>query len=290
MTPPSAASVESRLDRWPAQALAATLDVGAPALGDELPPLWHWLYFLRTARRTDMGPDGHPADPDLVDPSDPRRRMFAAARVEFVRPLRFDQSARMTQSLIRTRDTQGSGGSLRIVTFEHRYEQQGGLCVREERDIIYIKAAAPAAQTAQPDAAAASAARATPPQAAAAAPPADTAPPAGLEITPDPVMLMRFSALTFNAHRIHYDQAYAQREEGYPERLVHGPLTAILLAELLRIQGIARLQRFEFRARRPLFVNQPIRIVGVPADGRVGLSALDGSGALAMEATASLGR
>jgi len=287
MTPAPAASVESRLDRWPAQALAATLDLGGPPPGDELPPLWHWLYFLRAARRTEMGPDGHPADPDLVNPSDPRRRMFASARVEFLRPLRFDQSARMTESIVRTRDTQGGGGSMRIVTFEYRYEQQGALCVREERDIIYIKAAAPTARCAgQPDAAAAGASTATAPQVA----PAEPTPPAGLQITPDPVMLMRFSALAFNAHRIHYDQAYAQREEGYPERLVHGPLTAILLAEFLRIQGIARLQRFEFRARRPLFVNQPIRIVAVPADGHVALRALDGCGALAMEATASLER
>jgi 3-methylfumaryl-CoA hydratase len=261
-------TLEARIDHWPAHALAATLDLGAPEPADALPPLWHWLYFLRAPRRTELGADGHRADPDLVDPSDPRRRMFASVRVEFERPIRFDGVARMAEALIRKRDTEGSGGPLRIVTLEYRYEQDGALCLREERDLVYLQPARPS----------------TPVAAAAGA----VAPPPGcLEITPDPVMLMRFSALTFNGHRIHYDQIYAQREEGYPERLVHGPLVAILLAEQLRLRGITRLRRFEFRARRPLFVDRPIRLTAEDCDGRIELRAFDSSGLLAAEAAAT---
>ncbi len=263
----------SHLDDWPVQALAATLDLkfaaALPSL--ELPPLWHWLYFLRTPSRSQMNVDGHPLDTDLVDPADPRRRMFASARIHFEKPLLLGVPAFMTESIIATRDTEGASGAIRIVTFQYEYVQRDQLCIREQRDIVYLQVSG---QPTQRKSIASGL----------------TATPMLLDITPDPVLLMRFSALTFNAHRIHYDQHYAQHHEGYPERVVHGPLVAILLAELLRANVVGRLKRFEFRAQRPLFVNQPIRLAGNPQAGsqsdQIMLEAQDVSGVVAMQATA----
>jgi 3-methylfumaryl-CoA hydratase len=280
--------VEARIDRWPAHALAATLDLGAAELDEELPPLWHWLYFLAAPRRSELGLDGHWADPDLVDPADPRRRMFASARIDFERPLRFDRIAHLTETKLRSRDTQGGGGPIRIVTLEYRVLQDGALCLREERDLVYLKAPPASRVAAGAASGGAASGGAEAGDAAQAAMGAAGATVGCLEITPDPVMLMRFSALTFNSHRIHYDQDYAQRQEGYPERVVHGPLIAILLAEQLRLQGIARLRRFEFRAKRPLFVDRRIRLTAQADGARISLCALDPSGTLAAEATVIL--
>ncbi len=281
--------VEMRLDEWPMQALEAALEFRPPqaeALRD-VPPLWHWLYFLRTARRSQMGVDGHPADPDLVDPADPRRRMFASARVHFERPLELGHTASMRESILRTRDTQGRAGPLRIVTFEYQYHQHGELCIREERDIVYLPGAAGAnaGGAAGANAAGANAGGAA---GANAAGTGGAEPPTGsiTVFTPDPVLLFRFSALTFNAHRIHYDQRYAQETEGYRERIVHGPLIAILLAELLRGRELGRPRRFEFRAQQPLFVNEPIRLSCTTAGDQITLRAVNPSGAIAMEAHA----
>jgi 3-methylfumaryl-CoA hydratase len=251
-----------------------------PALLDELPPLWHWLYFLNPVRRGDLGADGHA----LVaghDPTQPKRRMFAAARAEFLRPLRLGRAARMAESVIRSRDTQGSGGPLRIVTYGYHYFQDDHLCIREERDIVYLEPTAPQAASiiAGRDA-----------RSAGIEVIAVTAPPPPgwmVELTPDPVMLFRFSALTFNAHRIHYDQRYAMEIEGHRERVVHGPLVAILLAEMLRGRRNEPMRRFEFRARRPLFVGEPIRMIAVPSADGATLQAIDPSGAIAMEAASA---
>ena len=271
------------MDPWPVQALQASLDVSPELMSvpdaratQELPPLWHWLYFLRTARRSEMGVDGHPADRQLLGSGPPLRRMFASARVEFERPLRLSLPAQMTHSILHTRETQGSSGPLRFVTFAYEYFQDGACCVREQRDIVYLRAdaATPSAVTS-----AAISAKATV---------ATVADPAAWRkvVTPDPILLLRFSALTFNAHRIHYDQQYAQQQEGHRERVVHGPLVAILLAELLREHGVRACRRFELRARRPLFVNEPIELRGQPQDDRTLLHAMDPTGAIAMDATA----
>lgn len=273
VTPPRI--VEMRLEEWPVKALDAALEFRPPqaeALRD-VPPLWHWLYFLRTARRTQMGADGHPADPELIDSADLRRRMFAAARVHFERPLELGHTASMRESILRTRDTQGRSGPLRIVTFEYQYHQHGALCIREERDIVYLPGAVGAAAGTANASAGGGAG-------------AELSSGSITEFTPDPVLLFRFSALTFNAHRIHYDQRYAQAAEGYRERIVHGPLVAILLAELLRGRSLAPVRRFEFRAQQPLFVNEPIRLSAADAADRITLRAFNPAGAVAMEAHA----
>ncbi len=264
---------ESNLDPWPVQALEATLELGDGAQQlTELPPLWHWLYFLPTVPRSAIGRDGHIINQEWADATLRRRRLFAAARTDFLRPLRIGVPARMTERVVGQRDTQGKHGPFHILTAEYQYFQDDQLCVREERDIVYLQGPAPfepapkdefSMKTAVQD-------------------------PWALVVTPDPVLLMRFSALTFNSHLIHFDQLYTQREEGYRERVVHGPLVAIILVKLLALNGIGRLKRFEFRARSPLFVNQPIQFAGHPEEDRIELRAVGPSGVLAMHATAYL--
>jgi 3-methylfumaryl-CoA hydratase len=262
--------IESNLDPWPVQALEATLGLPTGVTGalTQLPPLWHWLYFLPTAPRSEIGPDGHFLNQEWADPTLRRRRLFAAARTEFVRPLLIGQRAQMSERVLGRFDKQGRSGRFQVVTAEYRYFQGGELCVREERDIVYLQGPVPA----QPA-----------PKDAIKTPATDSW---TLTLTPDAVMLMRFSALTFNSHLIHFDQLYTQREEGYPERVVHGPLVAVILARLLTLNQVHELIRFDFRARSPLYVNQPIQFRGEPCEDRIDLRAIGVSGMLAMEATA----
>jgi len=266
--------IESNLDPWPVQALEATL--GLPTMRTDvpvdLPPLWHWLYFLPTAPRSSIGPDGHMVNQEWVDSTLRRRRLFAAARTEFVRPLRIGLRAQMSERVLGRRDKHGKSGDFQVVTAEYQYFQNGALCVREERDIVYLQGPAPAQPAPKDEFAVGTAATDS----------------WTLTLTPDPVMLMRFSALTFNSHLIHFDQLYTQREEGYPERVVHGPLVAVVLARLLALNQVDRFHRFEFRARSPLYVNHPIQFMGKPKNDRIELRAIGVSGMLAMEATAWL--
>jgi 3-methylfumaryl-CoA hydratase len=283
---------EMRLDEWPLKALAATLDFGESH--DEpfvfVPPLWHWLYFLPHPRRRELGADGHRADPARAGAEHRERRMFAAARTEFHCPLRTGAMAQITETTLRSRRVEGKTGPLRIVTLEYRYMQAGELCILEERDIIYLPMfvrGVPAMPAAMPSADARLSAQSVKVPDEIPTCPKDAAPiySYSQRITPDAAMLFRFSALTFNAHRIHYDQTFARVEEGHAERVVHGPLTAILLAELLRQRGVA-ISRFEFRARRPLFVDAPIDLQATCADTRISLRAIGCDGQICMEATA----
>jgi 3-methylfumaryl-CoA hydratase len=263
--------IESNMDPWPVQALEATLGLPAARVDElELPPLWHWLYFLPTAPRATIGPDGHMVNQEWVDSTLRRRRLFAAARTEFIRPLRIGVKARMAERVLTRREKQGRSGPFGVVTAEYQYFQNDELCIREERDIVYLQGRV-AAQAAPRDDLATKVA-------------ADDS--WSLTLVPDPVMLMRYSALTFNAHLIHFDQLYTQREEGYPERVVHGPLVAVVLARLLALNRSDRVRRFDYRARSPLYVNQPVRFVGKPLGDHVELRATGASGMLAMEATA----
>jgi 3-methylfumaryl-CoA hydratase len=266
--------LESRLDPWPIQALNATLDLPVEGFDrpTEVPWLWHWLYFLPTTRRSEMGPDGHKVSQEWVNPMLRRRRLFAAARVEFIRPLQVGSPAQMSERVLDRRDKTGRSGTFHVVTVEHHYFQNDVLCIREERDIVYLQGPAPAQPALVKNLSADESEKN----------------PWSFSVTPDPVMLMRYSALTFNSHLIHFDQLYTQREEGYRERVVHGPLVAVMLAQLLAMNKIDRLKRFEFRARSPLFVNQPIHFSGTPREDRVELQAIGSSGMLAMEATAWL--
>ncbi|MDR3507830.1 MAG: hypothetical protein P4L64_08035 [Caulobacteraceae bacterium] len=251
------------LHPWQAQALTASLDVGGGDLGegDSLPPLWQWLYFLETAPRSRIGVDGHPQKGGFMPPVPQPRRMFAGGRSRYARPLVLGKVASQTREILKIEEKTSGSGALVFVTVGYDYHQDGELCVREARDFVFLNPQ---------------------PTAPAATPVSVDEPPAGrwrLSLVPDPVLLFRFSALTFNGHRIHYDTAYAQAEEGLAERVVHGPLTAILLGELVRLEAGRAMTGFEFRARKPFFVDQRLNLDGES----------DGEGAITLTASASAG-
>jgi 3-methylfumaryl-CoA hydratase len=254
----------------PVRAAAATLDDTTTEFvpGSPLPPLWQWFFFLPLVSQAGLGLDGHPRRGGFMPPIALPRRMFAGARMRFVRPLVIGKPAHR-QSVIRdVTEKEGRTGKLAFVTVAHRIDQDGAVCIEEEQDIVYREPGAPLV---------------------APEPRALKPAPAGSWtrlITPTPTLLFRFSALTFNAHRIHYDRTYATTVEGYPGLVVHGPLTAVLLMELVRAHAHRSVAAFEFRARAPLFDLAPVRLIGTPAGARVHLEAHGPDGQTAMSATA----
>jgi 3-methylfumaryl-CoA hydratase len=256
----------------PVQAAAATLDDTTTefAVGSPLPPLWQWFFFLPRVPQSGLGPDGHPQRAGFMPPVELPRRMFAGARMRFLRPLVIGKPAHR-QSVIRAvSEKEGRTGSLVFVTVAHAIRQDGATCIEEEQDIVYRETGA-----------------------AVTAPlPCELAPaPAGSwtrMVIPDPTLLFRFAALTFNAHRIHYDRTYATTVEGYPGLVVQGPLTAVLLMELVRCHARRPVTAFTFRARAPLFDLAPFRLIGTPVGDRVHLEAQGPDGSTTLAATADL--
>jgi 3-methylfumaryl-CoA hydratase len=258
-----------------AAALAATLDhADMPQPGSALPPLWHWLYFLPRARHSEIGSDGHPRRGGFMPPVPLPRRMWAGSRFEFRSPLHIGDNLQRRSTIESVRDTTGRSGRLVFVRVRHEVhrDNEAAAALLEWHDIVYRQAVV--------------AGEVPPPPSAAPAVAAWTH-----ELVPDPVLLFRYSALTFNGHRIHYDRPYAVHEEGYPGLVVHGPLIATLLIELLRRERPdAELADFRFKALRPSFDGRPLRVCGEPSvDGRsVRLWAADSDGWLAMDASATL--
>lgn len=254
-------------------ALAAILD--RPPLfaaGTALPPLWHWIYFWSVAPQAELGSDGHPQRGGFLPPVPLPRRMWAGGRLKFGPPLPIGVVATRTSRIQNVTDKRGTSGNLAFVTVQHQVAHAGQVSITEEHDIVYRAMPEPGA--------AASSAKLAPTEAA-----------WSRTITPDPVLLFRYSALTFNGHRIHYDRSYASEVEGYPGLIVHGPLIATLLADLLQRQlPDAQLVEFNFRAVGPLFDTEPFTVCGQPdADGRsVRLWAKNSRGELAMQAEATL--
>ena len=255
---------------FPLRAMAATLDRSES--GDVVPPLWHWLYFLPIAPLSETGPDGHPKRGAFLPPVPLPRRMWAGGRLTFHTPLKVGERAVRTSTIANIEDKTGRSGRLVFVTVQHTIEVAGELKIEEEHDIVYRDAPQEGAR---------------PPQAALA--------PEGESwrrtIDADAVMLFRYSALTFNGHRIHYDYPYVTEVEGYPGLIVHGPLIATLLVDLVRReQPNAVLQSFAFKALRPTFAGHPFTVCGKPsADGKtIDLWAKDHEGYLTMRATAAL--
>ncbi|NIH80621.1 FAS1-like dehydratase domain-containing protein [Amycolatopsis viridis] len=223
----------------PAQALGALLDVPVPDLDREgLPLLWHWLYLLERPAQADLGPDGHPVRNCVPAPPGPgRRRMWAGGRVRTEGALRCGEPATRRTRVLSVQDKQGRSGPLTFVVVGHRIEQGGRLVVEEQQDIVYRPVAAAALPAGAGE-------EVVPPG------PGEWA----IEVTP--TLLFRFSALTYNAHRIHYDRGYAREVEGYPGLLTHGPLQAIAMAEAARATGCGGDQVFEYRLVAPLFDHQ----------------------------------
>ncbi|MCW8970411.1 MAG: MaoC family dehydratase N-terminal domain-containing protein [Rhodospirillales bacterium] len=254
---------------WPMAAMSATLDRDdpAPVDGTPVPPPWHWLYFLETEPQHSLDADGHAARGGFLPPVTLPRRMWAGGRMEFAAPLRVGAMARKVSTIKDVTVKEGRSGLLVFVVVRHEIFVDEGLSVAEEHDIVYREAP-------RPDA----------PQVA-----DRPAPPDGVwrrDITADPVLLFRYSALTFNGHRIHYDRGYCRDHEGYPGVVVHGPLTATLLLDLCRRKAPdAAITGFDYRAVKPLFDTAPFRVEGVlDADGASArVWASDAGGALAME-------
>jgi 3-methylfumaryl-CoA hydratase len=266
---------EDAIDARPIALLSATLDRDdpPPRPGDTVPPLWHWLYFLPVYRQSEMGPDGHAKRGGFLPPVPLPRRMWAGSRIEWQRPLTIGAIATRNSRIISVTPKRGQSGDLVFVVVRHEIASAGGLALTEEHDIVYRDLAPAAGER-----------RVTPDQ------PAPAAAAWTRRIVPDDVLLFRYSALTFNSHRIHYDRRYVTEVEGYPGLIVHGPLLATLLVDLLRRhRPDAALARFEFRALLPLFDTAPFDVCGRPGDdGRIALWAQGPEGALAMRATATL--
>ncbi len=254
----------------PAAALAATLDIddGAPGPGAALPPLWHWLYFLPRALQREIGRDGHPQRGGFLPPVPLPRRMWAGGRLQFHRPLRIGDAVTRESKIISVESKTGRSGSLVFVGVQHEFSTSDGIALTEEQDIVYRDAPQPGAV-------------------AATTHPAQENETFRRNVTPDPVLLFRYSALTFNGHRIHYDRPYVSDAEGYPGLVVHGPLIATLLLDLLRVERpAARVKRFTFKAVSPLFDLHVFTLCGRDeSDGRFSLWARAHDGALAMQAT-----
>lgn len=261
----------------PVRALSATLDRddSAPVAGSTvLPPLWHWLYFLPQQRQSEIGPDGHPKRGGFLPPVPLPRRMWAGGRLRWLpeNPLLVGQTVRRVSSIASVTHKAGRTGDLLFVLVKHEVHNSNGLALTEEHDIVYRAAAQPGDPVPPPVAAEQGAAWQR-------------------EIVPDDVLLFRYSALTFNGHRIHYDRRYVTEVEGYPGLIVHGPLIATLLVDLLRRHvPDAFVKGFNFKVVRPTFDLHPFRLNGQPSvDGKtVQLWAQDHEGWLTMQGTVEL--
>ena len=267
--------VSDLLSPFPARALAATLDhQRLPEVGDPLPVCWHWMYFMETPSSAGTGSDGHPRKGDFLPPVPLPRRMWASGALNIVHPLIIGSPAERISTVRSVDLKQGKSGALVFVTLCHRLQQRGRLCISEEQNLVY---------RALPTATAATAATA-------AGEPAVVTADWSRTIQPDPVLLFRFSALTYNAHRIHYDQDYAIRQEFYPGLVVHGPLLAILLLDLF-VQALpdASPTHFSFRAQRPTFALGAVCLRGKRNGSNVKLWSADHENYVGLSATAIIG-
>ncbi len=268
--------VEDIAHAAPAVALTATLDRDPTLMptGSSLPPLWHWLFFLPMHRQSEIGPDGHAKRGGFLPPVALPRRMWAGGQFEFRAPIRIGDRMARTSTIDDVTAKEGRTGKLVFVKVRHELRANGATApaLVEIHDIVYREAQ-------QPDD---------------VAPPPQRASAEALwhrEIVPDDVLLFRYSALTFNGHRIHYDRKYVTEVEGYPGLIVHGPLIATLLMDLLRREmPEADVASFRFKAVRPTFDPHPFRLNGAlqPDGTTVRLWAQDHEGWLTMDATATL--
>jgi len=247
--------------------MAATLDVVVP-VDDQLPPPWHWMLFQEWAPAHMLGADGHPKRGGFL-PAEPTlpRRMWAGGRLQFLQPIHLDEPLTRTTTITRVEEKSGASGRLLFVTLHHSIAGRNGEAISEEQDLVYRGEQSAVAPDA-PAAAVAGASRRT--------------------AVIDSPLLFRYSALTGNAHRIHYDREYAQQVEGYPSLVVHGPLQATLLAgyasELLPGRALSSLS---FRGRRPALMHRcPLTLEAWTEAGALRLRSLDSEGAVCTTAEA----
>lgn len=255
----------------PVRALALTLNDRdfAGREGDPLPELWHWLYFLPLVARAEIGPDGHPKRGGFLPPVSLERRMWASGQLTFHQNLRIGEAATKTSEILKVAEKEGKAGGMVFVTVRHTIGSASGIAIEEQQDIVYLpmpKQFIPAAPNPLPE---------------------DLKWQEAYPI--DPVLLFRFSALTFNAHRIHYDINYAGEVEKYPGLVVHGPLQAVLLLESAkRNNPDRRPASYRFRALRPLFDFDRVSVCGRPnSEGGHELYTANTANDIGMQATLS---
>jgi 3-methylfumaryl-CoA hydratase len=249
--------------------IGATVNAtSTPGAGDALPLLWHWAYFTPTAPTSELGTDGHPVLPDGPLSKFPRR-MWASGSVEADGDLVVGTPATRTSRILDHKESEGRSGALFIVRVEHRYRQFDVDRIVEQQTLVYREAGPPI------------------PLPVGNHRPEVEGDQWQEDHLPDTATLFRFSSITFNSHRIHYDEPYATSVEGYPALVVHGPLTALLVGESIRRRLGRALARFEFRANAPLFVNCPFSIIGTPGTD-VSAHVVRNDGTEAMKVTATL--
>jgi 3-methylfumaryl-CoA hydratase len=257
----------------PVRGLNATLDHPSITVDNGTPlfPLWHWLYFLPQHRQSDIGPDGHAKRGGFLPPVPLPRRMWAGSQFEFRAPVRVGDAVERTSTIADVTTKEGRTGKLVFVKVKHEVRCNGATdpAIVEFHDIVYRDAKKPGDVEPPPSSAADGEWQ--------------------REIVPDDVLLFRYSALTFNGHRIHYDRKYVTEVEGYPGLIVHGPLIATLLMDLVRRNAPeAQVATFRFKAVRPTFDLNPFRVNGRRGGNTVKLWAQDHEGWLTMDASATL--
>ncbi|WTB87295.1 hypothetical protein OIE99_03050 [Streptomyces cellulosae] len=258
---PGPVTAHDPMDPAPTTAVSALLDLPRPAArpGDPLPPLWQWFHFLHWPAQRELGSDGHLRDARFLPPVPDRQRMFAGGRCDIVEPLRLGEPAERVSSLAAVTPKQGRTGELLFVTERQEFRQSGRLCMVEEQDIVYRSGRSGAGEH---------------PSTIdeCSVPVAEN--PWHLRLQPDPILLFRLSALTANAHRIHYDAPYCRDTEGYPGLVVHGPLLALLMLDVVRRNAPGRQVRsLSFRLRRPVFAGEHLVAEGTESGGTVRLQA-----------------
>ncbi len=253
--------------------LAALLDKpDIPKEGDAIGPMGHWCYFTPRVPASEVGPDGHPARGGFMPPVPLPRRMFGGFRATYHKPLVIGEMMQREARIADIQIKQGSTGTLVICTVRHSFSGENGLAIEEDHDYIY-RGDPPAGNKDKSGGSGKTGAA-----------PADHA--WSKTITPDPVMLFRYSAVTFNGHRIHYDRQYVTEVEGYPALVVHGPLIATLLIELALDNNPGRpVRQFDFQARAPLFDNAPFTVNGNPTDDGCSLWSTTPAGTYSSRAT-----
>jgi 3-methylfumaryl-CoA hydratase len=269
----------------PLAGLAATLDHAKPPWRDgETPPLAHWLYFLPRAPLHELAEDGHPARGGFLPPVPLPRRMWAGGSITFAAPLHVGESTRRRSTIADIQHKKGRSGNLVFVKVVHEIFGGSGLALREEQDIVYREAPQATRSEATRDMTRGEHSRVRLPPTEKEAPIAEK-PTWMRTVRPDSVLLFRFSALTFNGHRIHYDRDYCREREGYPGLVVHGPLIATLLMDLfLRNEPGARPRTFRFRSERPAFDTGSLTLWGIPGGATTSLWAENAGGERVMSA------
>ncbi|MFA9420477.1 MAG: MaoC family dehydratase N-terminal domain-containing protein [Gammaproteobacteria bacterium] len=264
-------TLEETISAVPLLRMAATLDrePSEIVVGDEVPALWHWVYFLAPTRASELGRDGHAALGDFMPPVPLPRRMWAGGKFKFVKPLHVGDLARKESTIRDVTVKQGRTGKLCFVEVEHCIFVGKELRLSETHNIVYRGAKQPGEDKIL-------------------APEAPRSPEWTSEVIPNSTLLFRYSALTFNAHRIHYDLDFCRQQEGYPGLVFHGPLTATLLLELAMQNNPGRsLKSYEFKALNPLFDNAPFSLNGKRDGTKAEMWAANADNRLAMMASVS---